>query len=109
MKAVVMKQYGGVDSLELTDMSEPQPDAWELKVRVFAAGINPIDWKLRSGALRNKMPLTLPTILGRDVAGEVVEVGGRQRLFCPAVARRDRRVSAVSRDVPGKRRGPRGT
>lgn len=83
MKAVVMKQYGGVDALELRDMSEPQPDAGELKVRVFVAGINPVDWKLRSGALRNRMPLELPTILGRDVAGEVVEVGDRVTEFAP--------------------------
>jgi len=42
---------------------------------MFGAGINPVDWKLRSGALQAFVPLTLPTILGRDVSGEVYELG----------------------------------
>jgi len=81
MKAIVMREYGGVDALQLTDVSEPQPGPHDIKVRVIAAGINPVDWKLRSGALRGRMPLMLPTILGRDVAGEVVEVGDEVREF----------------------------
>lgn len=75
MKAVVMNGYGGVDTLKLAEIAEPEPAAGELKVRVAAAGINPIDWKLRSGALRARAPLAFPMVLGRDVAGEVVAVG----------------------------------
>jgi len=70
-----MNGYGGVDTLKLSDIDEPEPGAGELKVRVAAAGINPVDWKLRSGALRGREPLELPAVLGRDVAGEVVAVG----------------------------------
>jgi NADPH:quinone reductase-like Zn-dependent oxidoreductase len=81
MKAIVIREYGGVDALQLTDVGEPQPGPWEIKVRVVAAGINAVDWKLRSGALRGRMPLLLPTILGRDVAGEVVEVGSEVMEF----------------------------
>ncbi|WP_342381596.1 NADP-dependent oxidoreductase [Myxococcus stipitatus] len=75
MKAIVLTGYGDVDCLELRDMPEPHPAAGEIKVRVAAASINPIDWKLRRGDMKNFVPLKFPAILGRDVSGEVVEVG----------------------------------
>ncbi|HEV3030028.1 MAG TPA: NADP-dependent oxidoreductase [Polyangia bacterium] len=75
MKAVVLATFGQAERLELRDVAEPTPGRDEIKVRVVAAGINPIDWKLRSGALQPYMPIELPAVLGRDVAGEVVAVG----------------------------------
>jgi len=75
MRAVVLVGYGGVENLELRDVPEPKTGAGQVKVRVVATSINPIDWKLRKGAARPGMPLELPAILGRDAAGEVVEVG----------------------------------
>jgi NADPH:quinone reductase-like Zn-dependent oxidoreductase len=75
MKAVVLTEYGGVEKLVVTDVPEPAPGPHEVKVRVEAASINPIDYKLRRGDLRTIMPIELPTIPGRDVAGTVVEVG----------------------------------
>jgi len=81
MKAVILTDYGGVDKLALTEVPEPFPGPREVKVRVEAAGINPIDYKVRRGDLRATMPLDLPTILGRDVAGTVVEVGSEVREF----------------------------
>jgi NADPH:quinone reductase-like Zn-dependent oxidoreductase len=75
MKAVVLTEYGGVDKLVVTDVPEPAPGPHEVKVRVEAASINPVDYKLRRGDLRTIMPIELPTIPGRDVAGTVVEVG----------------------------------
>ncbi|WP_426755328.1 NADP-dependent oxidoreductase [Myxococcus sp. Y35] len=75
MKAVVLKSYGDVDALAVQDMPEPKVGPGEVKVRVTAAGINPVDWKIRRGDLRERMELRFPTILGRDVAGEVMEVG----------------------------------
>lgn len=75
MKAMVLKGYGGVEQLELRELPEPEPGPGEVKVRVAAASVNPIDWKLRSGAAKAMMPLDLPAVLGRDVSGEVVEVG----------------------------------
>ncbi len=74
MKAMVLKGYGGVDQLELREIAEPRPGPGEVQVKVAAASVNPIDWKLRSGAARAMMPLELPAVLGRDVAGEVIEV-----------------------------------
>lgn len=75
MRAIVLTGYGGVDKLELRDLPEPKVGPGEVKVRVAGASINPIDWKIRSGAFKERMPLEFPTIIGRDASGEVVEVG----------------------------------
>jgi NADPH:quinone reductase-like Zn-dependent oxidoreductase len=75
MKAIVLPAYGDADKLELRDIPEPKPGPNEIAVRVTAASLNPVDWKLRSGALQKYMPLELPAVLGRDVAGTVVAVG----------------------------------
>ncbi len=75
MHAIVLSEYGKPNQLELRDRPEPEPGAGQIKVRVASAGVNPVDLKLRSGELGKMMPLELPTILGRDAAGEVVRVG----------------------------------
>src|SRR5271167_4001135 len=75
MKAAALIGFGGVDQLEVRDMPDPKVGPGEVRVRVVAASINPIDWKLREGAKRPGMNLELPAILGRDAAGEGVEVG----------------------------------
>jgi len=75
MRAVLLIGYGGVDELELREVAEPAAGPGELKVRVTASSVNPIDWKLRSGAYRQFSHLELPAILGRDVSGEVVDAG----------------------------------
>src|ERR1700747_1524740 len=75
MKAVVLPEYGDAHKLEVRDLPEPTPAANEIKVRVAAAGVNPIDWKLRSGAFKAYIPLTLPAVLGRDASGEIVALG----------------------------------
>ena len=83
MKAIVLKEYGGTDKLDLRDCPDPEPSADQTKVRVASASINPIDWKLRSGAAKARMPLEFPAILGRDAAGEVVSVGPGVTAFKP--------------------------
>ncbi len=83
MKAVVLKSYGDVDALAIQDMPEPKVGPGEVKVRVTAAGINPVDWKIRRGDMKARMSLQFPTILGRDVAGEVMEVGSGVTGFKP--------------------------
>jgi NADPH:quinone reductase-like Zn-dependent oxidoreductase len=75
MKAVVLKEYGGVDRLLYEDLEAPAPGVGEVLVKIAATSVNPIDWKLRSGAMREFFPLQLPTILGRDLAGEVAGLG----------------------------------
>lgn len=81
MKAVVLTEYGDVSKLELREVPEPVVGPGEIKVRMSGAGINPVDWKLRSGALKAMMPLTLPAILGRDVSGVVVALGPEVSAF----------------------------
>src|SRR4051812_5626424 len=75
MKAIVLTAYGDVDRLQLRDVADPTAGPNEIKVRMAGASINPIDWKLRSGAYHAHMPLQLPAILGRDASGTVVAVG----------------------------------
>jgi NADPH:quinone reductase-like Zn-dependent oxidoreductase len=79
MRAVLLTDYGDVDKLELCEVPEPQVGAGDLKVRVVASSVNPIDWKLRSGAYRSAPHLAAPIILGRDASGEVVAVGAGVR------------------------------
>ena len=75
MRAVVLREYGGPDKLRYEDWDDPQVGDGQILIRVSAAGINPIDWKLRSGAMKAFMPLKLPTILGYDYSGVVRSVG----------------------------------
>jgi NADPH:quinone reductase-like Zn-dependent oxidoreductase len=75
MRAVVLTGYGGVERLELREIRRPEPGPGQLLVRVRAAAVNPIDWKIRSGRLRLLLPARMPIVLGFDVAGEVVAVG----------------------------------
>lgn len=75
MQAIVLPIYGPPSAFELRDIPPPSPGPGEVQVRVAATSVNPIDWKLRSGAYQKWVPLDLPAVLGRDVAGEVVAVG----------------------------------
>jgi NADPH:quinone reductase-like Zn-dependent oxidoreductase len=72
MKAVRIHSFGGPEVLRLEDVPVPEPKPDELLVRVFAAGVNPADWKFREG-LFGKTPL--PMIMGSDFSGEVEAVG----------------------------------
>jgi NADPH:quinone reductase-like Zn-dependent oxidoreductase len=76
MMAVLLHGYGGVDRLSYEETPMPEPAFGEVLVKTFAASINPIDWKLRRGDLKNMRPLEFPAILGRDLSGEVVALGG---------------------------------
>ncbi|HEY0737336.1 MAG TPA: NADP-dependent oxidoreductase [Herpetosiphonaceae bacterium] len=75
IKAVRIHAYGGPDQLVYEDAPKPEPAADELLVRVHAAAINPVDWKVRLGYLREFSPYELPLILGWDVSGVVEAVG----------------------------------
>jgi len=74
-KAFGFPTYGGPDVQEVLDIDKPAPGAGELLVAVRAAGVNPVDWKIRQGYLAEFVPLTLPAVLGQEVAGVVEEVG----------------------------------
>jgi NADPH:quinone reductase-like Zn-dependent oxidoreductase len=75
MKAVLLYSYGDPSQLRYEETAVPKCGDNEVPVKVRATSINPIDLKLRSGAAKSRMPLTLPAILGRDLSGEVAEAG----------------------------------
>jgi NADPH:quinone reductase-like Zn-dependent oxidoreductase len=75
MKAVQIHNYGGPEVLKYEDAPRPEPQADEVLVRVHAAGVNPIDWKVREGQMKDFWPHQFPLILGWDVSGAVEEVG----------------------------------
>jgi NADPH:quinone reductase-like Zn-dependent oxidoreductase len=79
-KAVQFDSYGGIDVLEVRNVPRPVPGAGEVLVEVKAAGINPSEAVIRSGALHHLFPATFPSGQGSDFAGVVAELGpGRTR------------------------------
>jgi NADPH:quinone reductase-like Zn-dependent oxidoreductase len=75
MKAIRIHNYGGPEVLQYEDAPRPKPQAGEVLIRVHAAGVNPIDWKVREGHMKDFWPHKFPLILGWDVSGTVEEVG----------------------------------
>ncbi|MFE6025688.1 NADP-dependent oxidoreductase [Streptomyces niveus] len=79
MRAARYHQYGGVETLVVEEVPDPRPGPGEIRVRVAAAGVNPIDWKVRSGVAQAMFPVDLPAIPGRDAVGTVDEIGADVR------------------------------
>ncbi|GEA82149.1 NADP-dependent oxidoreductase [Cellulomonas uda] len=75
MRAITYSRYGGADVLELTEQPTPKVGADTVLVRVRAASVNPVDWKLRQGYLDAIMDVRFPVVPGWDVAGVVESVG----------------------------------
>lgn len=75
MKAVRVHNYGGPEVLRFEDAPRPTPDSGELLIRVQAASVNPLDWKVRAGYMKDYIPLPLPFTPGWDVSGVVEAVG----------------------------------
>lgn len=75
MKAIVIDRYGGKEELQEREVPTPAPQAHQVLVKVAATSINPIDWKLREGYLKQMMDWEFPIILGWDVAGTISEIG----------------------------------
>ncbi len=80
MKAVRIHEYGSPDVLKYEEAPRPKPGPGEVLIRVHAAGVNPVDWKVRAGYFKQMIQYSLPFIPGWDVSG-VVEATG------PGVAR----------------------
>lgn len=74
MRAVTYSEFGEPDVLQVTDVEEPHAGAGQVRVKVRAAAVNPIDWKIRGGMVGGDPPAS-PRIPGSDAAGEVDEVG----------------------------------
>ncbi|MBB4926704.1 NADP-dependent oxidoreductase [Kitasatospora kifunensis] len=75
MKKVSFAEFGGPDVLHLIDAEEPHPGPGQVRIAVLAAGVNPVDWRLREGQILGAHPIELPAGVGLDAAGVVDEVG----------------------------------
>ena len=83
MKAVISESYGGPEVLQIADVPVPRVGPNGVLVRVHAASVNPVDWKLRAGWLSGLWKLRFPVIWGCDVSGVVEEVGSAVTMFKP--------------------------
>lgn len=81
MKAIVIDEYGGADKLKEKDLERPEPESDEVLIKLHATAINPIDWKLRYGYLKEKISFDFPIVLGWDAAGVVEKVGKKVNSF----------------------------
>ena len=75
MKAVVIDEFGGPEVLHMSDRELPEPGTGQVRVRVRASGVNPLDGKIRSGAAQQTFPTQLPAVLGLEIAGTIDGVG----------------------------------
>ena len=97
MKRLQYDRYGGPEVVHLASFTLPSPDDDEIVVQVAAASINPLDWKLRSGALKIMTGSKFPRAMGTDFAGTVEAVGSKVSRFKPG----DAVVGAVSIKASG--------
>ncbi|MEH2117132.1 NADP-dependent oxidoreductase [Nostoc sp.] len=81
IQAIRIHNYGESDVLTLEAIAQPEPQPNEVLIRVQAAGINPIDWKIRAGYLKEAFPMPLPYTPGMDVAGIVEAIGADVKAF----------------------------
>ncbi|HLY75651.1 MAG TPA: NADP-dependent oxidoreductase [Planctomycetota bacterium] len=81
MKAVRIHSYGHADQMKLEETPRPAIRSDEALVRIRAAGVNPVDWKIREGYLKNIFRVSFPLTLGQDFAGDIVEAGRDLRDF----------------------------
>ncbi|WP_406153503.1 NADP-dependent oxidoreductase [Streptomyces sp. NBC_01023] len=75
MKKVSFAEFGGPEVLRLIDAEEPHTGPGRIRIAVRAAGINPVDWRVREGQILGAHPTELPSGVGLDAAGVVDEVG----------------------------------
>jgi NADPH:quinone reductase-like Zn-dependent oxidoreductase len=75
MKARLLKEFGNTDQFTMADVPTPDAGPGQVRIRVHAIGINPMDIKIRNGWLREMIPTSFPAILGSDVAGVIDQIG----------------------------------
>lgn len=75
MRAVALEQFGGPEVLKIMDLPNPQPGPGEVRIRIAAAGVNPVDWKIREGYLKGAFPYAFPLIPGWECSGVIDALG----------------------------------
>ena len=83
MKAAVFNRYGGNEVVQIREMPKPVCGVQDVLIRVRAAGVNPVDWKVRSGQAKFFTGKRFPKILGNECSGEIVETGSSATRFKP--------------------------
>ena len=83
MKAFIVDRYGSADRVRASEVPDPEMREDDVLIEIHAAGVNPLDSKIRDGAFKLLLPYRLPLILGNELAGVVVRVGSRVRRFKP--------------------------
>ena len=86
MKAAFIRHYGNNDAIEISHQPMPAIGPHDVLIKVHAASINPVDYKIRDGDLKVILPLKFPLILGNDCSGEVEKIGTDVRAFKPGDA-----------------------
>jgi NADPH:quinone reductase-like Zn-dependent oxidoreductase len=82
MKAIYIANYGALDEVvQMGDLPNPAVGPQDVLIQVRAAGVNPIDWKIAEGYMKDRIPLVLPAILGNEVAGVIIEAGSATSRF----------------------------
>ncbi len=75
MKAIRFSEYGGPEVLQLVEVDDPVPGPGQVRIAVKAAGVNPVEWKIRQGLMAQTRPLKFPAGLGSDLAGTIDQIG----------------------------------
>ena len=83
MKAVIVDRYGSADRVRASEVPDPEMREDDVLIEIHAAGVNPLDSKIRDGEFKLLLPYRLPLILGNELAGVVIRVGSRVRRFKP--------------------------
>src|SRR3546814_21101944 len=79
MKAAVLTRFGGADAFELREVPVPEVGPRQVRVRVHATAVNPLDYQLRRGDYADYVPL--PALIGHDISGVIEELGSDVRAF----------------------------
>src|SRR5437773_5045912 len=83
MKAFIVDRYGSADRVRAGEVPDPEMRDDDVLIEIHAAGVNPLDSKIRDGEFKLLLPYRLPLILGNELAGVVIRAGSRVRQFKP--------------------------
>ncbi len=85
MKAIIFNRYGGPEVLEYTDVVTPVPSDGEVLIKIAAASVNPVDWKIRIGRLKIITGRKFPKYLGAEIAGTIIKTGSNVKVLHPGM------------------------
>lgn len=81
MRAIFIEKFGGPEELKMGRLNIPIPKDNDVQIKILCTGVNPVDWKIRSGMLEKRMPHHFPLIPGWDAAGVISAIGSQVKNF----------------------------